>query len=613
MKQRADIDGLRAIAVAPVVLYHADFGLFPGGFLGVDVFFVVSGFLITTILSEELTNERFSLLAFYQRRIVRILPALLTMVGIISVIAALYLLPLELLALGRSMIAVSVFASNVYFWLKLDYFGGAAEAQPLLNTWSLAVEEQFYLVFPVLLFLVHRYFQKWIKVGFFSGLLAALVIGIWLVQAGPGFAFYGLPARIWELGIGAVVAVRVFPALGQKMSSFASTIGLIAIVSAMLLITDGAHSPLPAAIIPCLGAGLLLAYGQEGPTARLLGLFPLRAIGLISYSLYLWHWPIFSLYRITHGFSLPFGVAIGLIALALMVATISFVGIERPLNRRRNSFSRKQVYAAALCGTAFMSVVGSIFIYAGPSITQVSSEAVKLESYGDYRNLPDFKREARPPCKVEIRPPSAVNPCLLGDPHRRDILIIGDSFTRHIWRAIASRFPDLHIMPVMKGHCRPLLGAGGDPKCRALVDYTYRKILGSGQIDRIILSARWHAEELIYLAPTIRAIKSENLAVTVIGPVVEYNGSFPSLLARSTLVEDPKWLDTTRKRSVEELDRKMEAIVRAAGADYFSIYRAECPPAGCRTLTKNGEPYHWDSAHLMHSSAQELVAQMPAI
>lgn len=288
MKHRYDIDGLRAVAVLPIVLFHAGVAAIQGGFIGVDIFFIISGFLITSIIMKELETGRFSILGFYRRRIVRIFPALFLLIGVVLLAGCLLMLPTEVDALGKSAAATAAFASNIYFWATADYFATSAELKPLLHTWSLGVEEQFYIFFPLLVVLLVRFARLALRWVILVLTVLSFGVSLYLASRNPDAGFYLLPSRAWELGLGALVALGAFPAVRSRRGRDAlSLIGIALIVAGYVLIDSARPFPAPWALFPCLGTALLIAYGETAVTARVLEMPPMRWIGAISYSLYL--------------------------------------------------------------------------------------------------------------------------------------------------------------------------------------------------------------------------------------------------------------------------------------------------------------------------------------
>ena len=307
---RPDIDGLRCVAISTVVLSHAGVPWFAGGYVGVDVFFVISGYLITRILRAGLDDYPRSIATFYERRARRILPALMVAVAAVLVAGAWVLGPTPFERLAQSTIATTLFVSNLWFWnSSSDYFGADVRFEPLLHTWSLAVEEQFYIVFPLLLALMARARRR---------LVRPLIAGICLVSLGmavhalatdrPQSAFYLLQSRAWELGIGALLALSAIPVPRQRgvVESLAVLAGAGILVPVFFY---DVATPFPglAALPPCVGTAMLiwLGGGSESRVKAALSLSPVVFIGLISYSLYVWHWPIIVFDRILHGEATP--------------------------------------------------------------------------------------------------------------------------------------------------------------------------------------------------------------------------------------------------------------------------------------------------------------------
>ena len=270
MKYRSEIDGLRALAVVPVILFHAGFELFSGGFVGVDVFFVISGYLITTILIEDIENNRFSLVKFYERRARRILPALFFVMLICVPFAWMWMLPHQLKDFSQSFVAVIFFASNILFWRESGYFAAAAEEKPLLHTWSLAVEEQYYLLFPILLFLAWRFGKN--RVFLMIVVLAAisLAIGEWGWRNAATANFYLAPTRAWELFAGSIAAF-VVQKRGVQSNNTMSTLGLSAVVFAIFAYDESTPFPSIYALVPVIGVVFLILFaGKETFAARFL-------------------------------------------------------------------------------------------------------------------------------------------------------------------------------------------------------------------------------------------------------------------------------------------------------------------------------------------------------
>jgi len=363
---RAYIDGLRAIAVLAVLFYHADIGC-RGGFIGVDVFFVLSGYLITGLILKEMDGGRFRIVEFWERRICRILPALFVVV-LASLIAGWFLfLPIDFKKLGQSAIAQALLASNVYFWMYSGYFELAAEVKPLLHTWSLAVEEQFYLLFPLLLMGCKRFPRKVLIPVFL--LIGGISFGLSVYYSyfRPSANFYLLPTRAWELLIGAfLAAVPVQRASSKWLTESLSWGGLLAILCAVFFYNSKTRFPGVAALLPCAGTALIIWANKRTLTSagKLLAARPVVFIGLTSYSLYLWHWPVLVFYKYSALNPLSLSQRLLLLFASAVLAVLSWKFVETPFRKRRVLKSRAQIFSFAVTTTA-------ILLLAGLSISQL--------------------------------------------------------------------------------------------------------------------------------------------------------------------------------------------------------------------------------------------------
>lgn len=356
MKYRAEIDGLRALAVVPVILCHAGFELFSGGFVGVDIFFVISGYLITTIIIEDIESNRFSLLSFYERRVRRILPALFFVMLACIPFAWMWMLSVQMMSFSQSLVAVSLFASNMLFWRESGYFSTSAQEKPLLHTWSLAVEEQYYLLFPIFLVLAWRYGKPRVFWIILLVALTSLLLSEWGWRNQPIASFYFAPTRTWELLSGSIAAF-VVQKMGVRKNDALSLLGLAAIVFAIFAYDERTPFPSVYALVPVLGVVFLLLFGdKETVAAKLLSTRAIVGIGLISYSAYLWHQPMFAFARIFYG-EVPPRVFIALSIATIFLSYFSWRFIERPF-RKKNSFSRARVFILSTFIASFFIIFG---------------------------------------------------------------------------------------------------------------------------------------------------------------------------------------------------------------------------------------------------------------
>jgi peptidoglycan/LPS O-acetylase OafA/YrhL len=357
MKYRREIDGLRAVAVVPVILFHAGFAFFAGGYVGVDVFFVISGYLITSILIEDLERDRFSIARFYERRARRILPALFFMMVCCLPFAWAWMLPSEFKDFSQAMIAVSLFVSNILFWRKTDYFAPAAEENPLLHTWSLAVEEQFYIVFPLLLLMLWRFGRNPVMWAIVLLSLASLAVAEWGSRNAPVANFYLIVPRLWELGTGAICAF-VLHGRPVRANAILSSVGLGLIVLSVFAFDGDTPFPSLYALAPVGGTALIILFaGPDTPVGRLLALRAFVGIGLISYSAYLWHQPLFAFAHLRSFGYVEDGLMLALAVVSLGLGWLSWRFIERPFRKGAGVLPRQAggvLTASALGIAAFM-------------------------------------------------------------------------------------------------------------------------------------------------------------------------------------------------------------------------------------------------------------------
>jgi peptidoglycan/LPS O-acetylase OafA/YrhL len=613
LRYRPDIDGLRALAILPILLLHCGVTKLRGGFVGVDIFFVISGFLITAIMVRDIADGRFSITRFYRHRIVRILPALLVMMTVTLALGCVLLLPNQLRDLGRSAAATSVFGSNVYFYLTSDYFAAASDAKPLVHTWSLAVEEQFYLLYPLLLWSLRGLSRQRLAQAIAGLALASFAIGGWLATTYPSAAFFLLPARIWELSLGALVALGTVPTIANRSIRAALCVLAIAVIAASCIaISSGWPFPVPFALPPAVAAAVLLAYGGEGPTARLLGAWPLRAIGLISYSAYLWHRPIIAFYQIRHGSTLAPVETVGLLCASLGAAWLSFALVERAASRRWRSGSGLVPHAVAVVLLAAMAIAGLTIAARADDIRPLSPRQALTASYLGWDSTKAGKRQFSTDRCFVLPTGRGFSPdCLRLSATKPNIALFGDSHGAHFSQALHTLLPGANIVQVTAAGCRPLLHGKGLPTCRTTMDAAFGT-LDFKRIDTVVLSARWLDFEQPALLDTIRWLRARKTRVLVIGPSVEYDADLPALIVRSDADGDPTLANGFRLMDRIALDRAMAGPVRAAGADYASAVDTECTGTTCRLTTADGTPLHFDHSHFTPAGAQAALASILA-
>ena len=450
MGYRPDIDGLRALAVAAVILFHIGVDDLPGGFIGVDVFFVISGYLITRLIVEHLHERRFSFWDFYARRTRRIFPALFVMILAVLVMGYFVLTPGEYADLGKSAVFSSAFLANVYFWLNTGYFDALAETMPLLHIWSIGVEEQFYVIWPLTLVLLWHHSRLGKKAtltatAIATALLAILCI-VWTAYDSKS-AFYLPFTRLWEFTLGA--GMLAIPTLKARLAHPLSILGLIAIGYAAVTFTAELPYPGAYAILPCLGTAALIATGKSGVANRALSVWPAVFLGKISYSLYLWHWPVIVFYAHITG-DRPHSAAeqAVIVVAAMAIATTSWYFVEQPARRRREQPRLHVLYGAM----AAASVACFSFLIA-------ASQGFPGRLPPEVRALSNYKQMTALRCPERLQL-LGNRDCVFGAPWvkaSRHGVLWGDSHARHLvpFLDIAARELDLSV--VLWRGCPPFI------------------------------------------------------------------------------------------------------------------------------------------------------------
>ena len=448
MIYRREIDGLRALAVIPVILFHAGFSALSGGYVGVDIFFVISGYLITTIILDDLRRGNFSISRFYERRARRILPALFLVIGVTLIFSWQFLLPSDMEELARSISYVPVFLTNLFFYRESGYFDTAAELKPLLHTWSLAVEEQYYVFFPILLLALYKKFPRSIPFVLVAFAFVSLIYAEFQLASDPAAAFFLMPSRIWELLVGAVVAYCVFRSGTLLKSEFGAISGLVMIILSLGLYDSTTRFPGIAAVLPVLGTALIvLCATSETFVGRLLGMRALVAVGLVSYSAYLWHQPIFALAR-HRSFSPPSAeIFVWLTVLVFLLAYFSWRFVEQPF-RRAGAVGTKALIASAAASAAFL-VAFSI----GGRVSDGYDH--RMEHKVGLANITERMRRNYGLGRDCDGPDQALQNCsTAGAP---EVLLWGDSYAMHLAEGLRSSKADIRLAQFSQSACGPIL------------------------------------------------------------------------------------------------------------------------------------------------------------
>ncbi|MCU1321242.1 MAG: hypothetical protein JWM43_891 [Acidobacteriaceae bacterium] len=633
LNYRRDIDGLRAVAVLLVVFDHLHTRA-TGGYIGVDVFFVISGYLISSSIMSEMASGKFSLGGFYERRIRRILPAMLVMLLAVTVLAYLYYVPSEIEAYARSLLAALFSVSNMLFWHEAGYFDAPSAFKPLLHTWSLGVEEQFYIFFPLLLFVLRRWFPTRIKAAIWVVTLVAFAMACFWVRRDPTAAFFFAPLRAWELLIGTVLSQRYLPVIqGRVQRDIASVAGILLILVPALVYSKFTMFPGLTALPPCLGAALLIASGETGPSlvGRVLSWQPIVFVGLISYSLYLWHWPILAFQDIVPVFTKisthSKGGKLGFMIVSLILATLSWRFIETPF--RKGSFRPGRRTLFLINGVAVFAIaaiaLGMLAAHGMPP--NFPKEALQLTPYGHYSSDKEWRQH------VCFFTPDTnfsnlnVSTCLQDDPGRKQFLLIGDSHAADLYPGLSTVFTELNISQANASFCPPLvtepvLRPEFTPNCTKLSQFIFKDYLLRHPVDTVLLSAFWDESQLPELGRTVSWIQQHGMKVVVFGPAIEFAMPLPRILIAALRDNAPDRIATYEKIEPRQLDRTMAKLAREQWkVPYISMFEALCTPQAelevkaqgtsalkCPVYAAPGVPLLFDTNHFT-AQGSELYAR----
>lgn len=624
---RPDIDGLRAIAVLAVIAFHAKPHLVPGGFAGVDVFFVLSGYLITGVIASALDAGTFSFTEFYTRRIKRIFPAYIAVAVATLLVSSYLLIPNDYIFYTTSLAASWAFLSNVFFsMLSWGYFGQRTEEFPLLHTWSLSVEEQFYFIFPVLLiFLYRRHRQHLVSV---LALCCAVFVAISEYKTGEIKSYFLITSRAHELLIGALTffAVQRFPLRDRRLAGAFAITGMALIAGAFFLIHKDLPFPGINSLFPCIGTALLILAGTRGTSALpVLQSRPLVSIGLISYSLYLWHWPIFSFLKYRH-IDLTLPVAGAAVSLSFLLAYCTWRFIEDPIRRNEAIGFRQALVPLYLVPAGIFISIG-LYSYVTEGAPRRFTEEMRelISSYS-------FERDLTRACSVraedykQITLDYLVAHCSFGDVSQKKprVLLIGDSHAHHFKPFVdqLAQHAGLRAVYHVQGGCFPTElqvtdrnPALGPTTCQQR-NADLLKLVGN--FDYVVLSGFWASEPERDLEKELRYVV-EGIVNAGATPVIFKDNPFHEPdLSRCILYRQRGWSRPDENcniplRYVTETQAEYDAIVERMKASYPTTVlidpkRVMCGKDECATYVANTALYK-DSNHI-NTKASQMLGQL---
>lgn len=666
MNYRREIDGLRALAVLPVILFHAGVQLFSGGFVGVDVFFVISGYLITTIIIAELEQGKFSIVNFYERRARRILPALFLVMLVCIPFAWIWLLPSDMKDFSHSLVACSVFASNILFWRESGYFDTAAEGKPLLHTWSLAVEAQFYVLFPLFLMLLWKLGKRWILLTIGLVFVSSLALAQWAAYAKPAAAFYILPTRGWELLIGVFAAFYLSKAnrkeFGKVASEFGGWLGVALLLYSIFAYSKATPFPGYYALVPTLGTLLIILFAtQQTTVGKFIGNKAFVGLGLISYSAYLWHQPLFAFARHMSLSEPSYLVFLLLSISSLVLAFLSWKYVEGP-------FNSKQLYKTSLVFS--LATLMSLFFISVGYLGHKNNGFMSRINFNVIDKAPDmtiFEYQVKDCWQSIERDPRVASSCVLGNATGPLLFgLLGDSHAGSLLHVLNDKSKNLGIQgrnfsyrscpPLIKA--KPVTQTTGDLAC-----YEFRKDFFSiaetnpTKLPKyLIVNARWtllmerdpfnnseggiesgnawlwdlpwtnksYSEAMrSEIVSSIQNLLKNGKTVILIYPVPEMGWDVSRILARHLFLKNTLSADVASisfKRFLDRNRSSIEALDSIVGGE--NLIRIRPDKILCDTYLKercvshlNGQALYFDNNHLSNIGSdlvlKEVIDMLP--
>jgi peptidoglycan/LPS O-acetylase OafA/YrhL len=605
---RPDIDGLRAIAVISVVLYHLGIRGFEGGFVGVDVFFVISGFLITGYILADLEAGTFSFGRFYVRRARRLFPALFFTLATSFIVGMLLLSPDHFEALSNSLVTALASVSNVQFWRETGYFDAKAHLKPLLHTWSLGVEEQFYFVWPLTLTALWKFRRSRAVVVFLviSALVSLYFTEQWLRTDRAG-AFYLAPFRVTEFAIGALCVWLVKRQPERTwISELLVTVGLLAIGYSVFAFDEKTAFPGLNALVPCLAAAAVIHGGRQATRvgALLTNRFAVGT-GLISYSLYLAHWPIYVFYRYWKVGGLSTIERLAIVPVSFAAAVLMYYYVERPFRVTADRPGRLRPAAfAAVCVAlaALLATPAALAWRSGGWEWRVSPEITS--AVGDAAQFNAARRTAirSPSCHMsqgfdKFQP--ALARCLRIEEGKANVLVMGDSHAADLWAALRRAYPEVNFLQATGANCAPIESRYDDAldACPRLIRHVKRSFAGLRTLDGVILSARW-SNRFHALKAEVEFHDSIGVPIAIFGPVMEFEPDVRTLAYRFGKTDGlDDFINGHRVMNTVRLDREMRAYFAELDVPYVSKIDLYCRRGTCPLLDRNGQLLIQDYGH----------------
>lgn len=621
---RADIDGLRAVAVSTVALYHAELA-FPGGFTGVDVFFVISGYLIISILHSQMSQGTFTFLGFWERRVRRLVPALFVSSLATATLSYLVLLPDDLVGSGGALVALPLLLVNVFIWrrVRTGYFGHAPETRPLLHTWSLGLEEQFYLIFPLMLYLLLRFkITRDHLLKILTGIVfLSLFLCIKLTPDKAGFAFFCLPTRAWEFLAGGLAALLPVPFQGTLHASALGCLGLGLIGASLYGIDEQTAFPGAAALLPVIGTALIL-WVRSGPTTvltRLLSFGPLVLVGKISYSVYLWHWPLIAIAKYVNCLrTLPQKLLV--VGLSYLFGYLSWKFVEQPFRNRRWLSERRHLFGAFFAQGAVLVLIGAAFIVTSGYVGRFSPKSQQLAEAAERYQAFDVKTRmvqgnVAMPKDIGLRPPGPPKFLLWGDSHAmslsRSFDDLGLKYGVSGYQLTAGSTPPLADWGYSEENLR-----FATPAYKALWVQSALKAVEDPHIRTVFLVSYWSYYSQSSLPSEILALvkrlQERKLRVVLVGDVPSQSFHVPRMLA----LHEHLNVDIPELTTSAEHQKRSWAIYQTVDSlknwPNFQFIDLSVPALQWKSLADGSDALYMDTNHLAYPGAKKVQSLFEA-
>jgi len=604
---RWDIQGLRAIAVLAVVVFHIAPNHFPGGYIGVDIFFVISGYLIMGHIWKELNNNSFSYINFYSRRIKRLFPALLATILLSSIFAWVLLLPGEFYDFCKSVVSSVLYVSNFWFYTKAGYFDSELLNSPLLHTWSLSVEEQFYIFTPLILAFC---FNKKIPIHTVLIVLTilSLIFSELLLHIDESLSFYASPSRFWQFMVGGALSIHFTE--NNLKKEFREVICSLSILGLCISIFFLANSNFPGikAIIPTLAtAAIIYSCKPQDISYKVLSNQLFRFFGNISYSLYLWHWPVIIFYKLSIEGSLQIEDGALMLLISILLGYFSYKLIENPFKNMNVRLKSIRPIVASVVTTCI--VLALAYQLPKEQSKNYTKEQIVYEGYLKYPAV-EFRGGK---CFITSKSNNFryydQKECVVASPKKYNIMLIGDSHAAHWYAAIKDSLDiNKSLTQVTASGCKPLVNSEGRKRCTDLINWAYNSLLEQYHFDMIVISARWSHDNIEKLEATISHLQKHTNNIVILGPIIEYDNDLPRLLAQGNNANEI--MARSRYNKINSIDQKLLVAAESNHAKYISVLDIICPDKSNCVTTIDDIPIQFDYGHLTNKGAKYLFSKM---